>query len=114
MHAKAEMQVPLSRPPINDDDVAAVLEVLRSSSLSMGPKVRESERAVARHAGTAEAVAVNGGTGGLHRVGIAAQLRRLAPRDDAEEQRLAMSPVPQSAPVPQLLLQNLLISTSLG
>jgi perosamine synthetase len=60
------MQVPLSRPSINDDDVAAVLEVLRSPSLSMGPKVREFERAVARHAGTVEAVAVNSGTSGLH------------------------------------------------
>ena len=60
------MQVPLSRPSINDDDVAAVLEVLRSPSLSMGPKVREFERAMAGYVGTAEAVAVNSGTSGLH------------------------------------------------
>ena len=60
------MQVPLSRPSINDDDVAAVLEVLRSPSLSMGPKVREFERAMARYARSAEAVAINSGTSGLH------------------------------------------------
>ena len=58
--------VPLSRPSIDDSDVAAVLEVLRSPSLSMGPKVRGFERAMARFAGTAEAVAVNSGTSGLH------------------------------------------------
>ena len=66
MRMTVKMQVPLSRPSINDDDVAAVLEVLRSPSLSMGPKVREFERAMARYAGTAEAVAVNSGTSGLH------------------------------------------------
>ena len=43
-----------------------MVEVLRSPSLSMGPKVRAFERAVADYAGTAEAVAVNSGTSGLH------------------------------------------------
>lgn len=66
MHMTVKMQVPLSRPSINDSDVTAVLDVLRSPSLSMGPKVREFERAMARYAGTAEAAAVNSGTSGLH------------------------------------------------
>jgi perosamine synthetase len=66
MQRTVKMQVPLSRPSINDHDVAAVLEVLGSPSLSMGPKVREFERAMARYAGTEEAVAVNSGTSGLH------------------------------------------------
>ena len=61
-----KMHVPLSRPSIDGDDVAAVLEVLRSPSLSMGPKVRGFELAMARYAGTAVAVAVNSGTSGLH------------------------------------------------
>jgi perosamine synthetase len=60
------MRIPLSRPSIKDDDVAAVLEVLRSPSLSMGPKVRHFESAMAAYTGTAEAVAVNSGTSGLH------------------------------------------------
>jgi perosamine synthetase len=60
------MRIPLSRPSIDEDDVAAVLEVLRSPSLSMGPKVSLFERAMAAYAGTAEAVAVNSGTSGLH------------------------------------------------
>ncbi len=61
-----KMHVSLSRPSIDRDDVAAVLEVLHSPSLSMGPKVRGFELAMARYAGTAVAVAVNSGTSGLH------------------------------------------------
>jgi len=64
--AVPRMWVPMSSPSINDDDVAAVLEVLRTPSLSMGPQVRAFEVAVANYAGTAEAVAVNSGTSGLH------------------------------------------------
>ncbi len=61
-----DFAVPLSRPSIGQDDIAAVLEVLRSPNLSMGPAVRRFERAVAEYVGTAEAVAVNSGTSGLH------------------------------------------------
>src|SRR4029079_5807739 len=60
------MRVPLSQPSINADDIAAVLGVLRTPSLSMGPRVRDFERAMSRYTGTAEAVAVNSGTSGLH------------------------------------------------
>jgi perosamine synthetase len=60
------MRVPLSQPWITPEDVAAVLSVLRSPILSIGPKVRAFEQAMARYAGVAEAVAVNSGTSGLH------------------------------------------------
>lgn len=60
------MRVPLSRPSIDDADVAAVLEVLRSPSLSLGPKLREFEEAMAAYVGASHAVAVNSGTSGLH------------------------------------------------
>jgi len=60
------MQVPLSRPSITHADIEAVLEVLNSPSLSMGPKLSAFERAMAEYSGTAEAVAVNSGTSGLH------------------------------------------------
>jgi len=60
------MQVPLSRPSITQADIAAVLEVLNSPSLSLGPKLAAFERAMADYSGTAEAVAVNSGTSGLH------------------------------------------------
>ena len=60
------MQVPLSRPSITQADIAAVLEVLNNHSLSLGPKLAAFERAMADYSGTAEAVAVNSGTSGLH------------------------------------------------
>lgn len=64
--ASFRVRVPLSLPSITEEDIAAVLEVLRSPSLSMGPKVRAFELAIAAYAGTAAAVAVSSGTGGLH------------------------------------------------
>ena len=60
------MQVPLSRPSITQADIAAVLEVLNSPWLSLGPKLSAFERAMANYSGTAEAVAGNSGTTGLH------------------------------------------------
>lgn len=64
--AGAEMNVPLSQPSITDVEVEAVLAVLRTPTLSLGPRVRAFERAAAEYAGVAEAVAVNSGTSGLH------------------------------------------------
>lgn len=61
-----DFAVPLSRPSIGHDDIDAVLEVLRSPSLSMGPAVRRFERSVADYVGAVEAVAVTNGTSGLH------------------------------------------------
>jgi perosamine synthetase len=58
--------LPYGRHDIDDDDVAAVVAVLRSAWLTSGPVVGEFERAVARVAGAVEAVAVNSGTAGLH------------------------------------------------
>jgi perosamine synthetase len=62
----SKMQVPLSQPWITDEDVEEVVGVLRSPSLSLGPQVRNLERAVAEYAGKAHGVALNSGTGGLH------------------------------------------------
>ena len=59
-------QVPLSQPSLTQDDIDAVLGVLKSPTLSMGPQVRAFETAVASYSGAAEAVAVNSGTSGLH------------------------------------------------
>lgn len=60
------MRIPMSRPSLNDSDIEAVISVLRSPVLSLGPRVREFERAMAEYVGTAEAVAVSSGTCGLH------------------------------------------------
>lgn len=58
--------LPYGRQWIDDDDIAAVVEVLRSDWLTTGPKVAEFERAFAEVVGVREAVAVSSGTAALH------------------------------------------------
>ncbi len=59
------MQIHLSRPDITEKEVEAVCEVLRSSNLSLGPKLGEFEEAFAEYIGKKRAIAVNSGTSGL-------------------------------------------------
>ncbi len=59
------MKVPLSRPDIGQAEIDAVVGVLRSGTLSMGPHVEELERLSAQRAGVRFAVAVNSGTSAL-------------------------------------------------
>jgi perosamine synthetase len=58
--------LPLARHDVRDEDVDAVVQVLRSSRLSLGPQTQAFERALAARAGVAHAVAVNSGTSALH------------------------------------------------
>ena len=58
--------LPYGRQTIDEADIAAVAEVLRSDWLTTGPKVMEFERAVAAVAGSRDAVAVSNGTAALH------------------------------------------------
>ena len=60
------MRVPLSSPDIGDAEIDAVVEVLRGSQLSLGPRLKEFESAMATYAGVAHGVAVSSGTAGLH------------------------------------------------
>ncbi|HXI13972.1 MAG TPA: DegT/DnrJ/EryC1/StrS family aminotransferase [Thermoanaerobaculia bacterium] len=62
------LSVPLSNPDITDREIAAVLEVLHTPNLSLGPKVTEFEARIAAFANRKFAVAVNSGTSGLHLV----------------------------------------------
>jgi len=57
--------VPLSSPDIGEEEVRAVEQVLRSSILSIGPKVQEFEKRVAEYSGHRFCVAVNSGTSAL-------------------------------------------------
>ena len=59
-------RLPYGRQWLDDDDIAAVVEVLRSNWLTTGPKVDEFERAFADFVGAKEAVAVSSGTAALH------------------------------------------------
>lgn len=58
--------LPYGRQTIDDDDIAAVVEVLRSDWLTTGPKVDEFERAFAAFTGVKHAVVVSNGTAALH------------------------------------------------
>jgi len=62
----AVSMIPIARPIIGDDEIAAVTEVLRSGVIAQGRKVEEFEQAFARFIGTRYAVAVNSGTAALH------------------------------------------------
>ena len=57
---------------IDENDIAAVEEVLRSDYLTCGPKVCELESKLAKYTGAKYAVAVNSGTSALHCACIAA------------------------------------------
>jgi len=63
---RVPVRIPLSAPDIEETDVAAVVEVLRSGRLSLGPQVPAFERAVADYVGSHHGLAVNSGTTGLH------------------------------------------------
>ena len=60
------MQIPLSRPDITKLEIQAVVDVLRGSRLSLGPKLQEFEQAVASYIGVPYGIAVSSGTAGLH------------------------------------------------
>jgi len=61
-----KVKVPLSSPDIIEKDIEAVVGVMKTRFLSIGPKVVEFEKRMGRFAGTKYAVAVNSGTSALH------------------------------------------------
>lgn len=58
--------IPYGRQDISDDDVQAVVNVLRSNYLTQGPCVPEFEQSIADYVGVSYAVAVNSATSALH------------------------------------------------
>jgi perosamine synthetase len=60
------MRIPLSAPDVQEHEIAAVAEVLRTSQLSLGPKLKEFEQSIAHYLGAVNAIAVSSGTAGLH------------------------------------------------
>lgn len=60
------MRVPLSEPDITELEIEAVVAVLRSSRLSLGPRMEEFEQRVASYVGVEHGIAVSSGTAGLH------------------------------------------------
>ena len=58
--------VPYGRQTISEDDIAAVVDVLRSPLLTQGPAVPAFEQAIANEVGANHAVATNSATSSLH------------------------------------------------
>ena len=60
--------LPFSRPSISEEDITAVVEVLRSGWLTTGPKAAEFEQAFCEYTGCRGAVALSSATAGMHLV----------------------------------------------
>ncbi|MDA8105327.1 MAG: UDP-4-amino-4,6-dideoxy-N-acetyl-beta-L-altrosamine transaminase [Nitrospiraceae bacterium] len=60
------MVLPYSRQFIDDGDIKAVTDVLRSDFITQGPKIEEFETALAEYCGAAHAVIFSSGTAALH------------------------------------------------
>jgi perosamine synthetase len=59
------MAIPISRPPIGEEEIRAVTEVLRSGNLVQGKKVEQFENEFSVYIGTRFAAAVSSGTSAL-------------------------------------------------
>ena len=64
--------IPYGKHHIDEDDIQAVVDVLRSGLLTQGPAVESFEHAVADYVGAKYAVAVSSGTAALHLAALAA------------------------------------------
>ena len=67
--------IPYGRQNINEEDIEAVVNVLKSDWLTQGPTVERFEQVVAEYCGAKYAVAVNSATSALHIACMAAELQ---------------------------------------
>jgi perosamine synthetase len=58
--------IPMSSPDLTDAERQAVLEVVHTPNLSMGPKIKLFEDAFRQYTGSKHAIGVSAGTSGLH------------------------------------------------
>ena len=58
--------IPLSDADLTEVEIQAVLDVMRSGRLSIGPRIEAFEAALAKRAGRKHGIGVNSGTSGLH------------------------------------------------
>ena len=70
-----EKFIPYGKQKIDEDDIQAVVETLKSDWLTQGPKIREFEEAVAKKVGAKHGIAVATGTAALHCACYAAGVR---------------------------------------
>lgn len=65
-------RIPFAIPDIDEAEITAVSDALRSGWISTGPRTKEFEKRFAEFVGAPQAVAVNSGTSGLHLALLAA------------------------------------------
>ena len=70
-----QRHIPMSSPDLTDAEIAAVVQVLQTPFLSIGPQITAFEQAAAAYVGVRHAVGVNSGTSGLHLCVIAAGVK---------------------------------------
>ena len=69
------MNIPFSRPAIGDEEIAEVVDCLRSGWITTGPRTAQFEKEFAARHGAAEALAVTSATAGLHLTMMALDLQ---------------------------------------
>ena len=69
------MAIPYGRQCIGEDDIQAVVDILKSDYLTTGPSIEEFERIVAEYVRVKYAVAVTNGTAALHAACFAAGIK---------------------------------------
>ncbi len=62
----SDIMIPIAKPQLDEGEIQAVNEVLRSGVIAQGQRVAQFEEAFAEYTGTEHAVAVNSGTAALH------------------------------------------------
>lgn len=67
--------IPYGKQHITDEDISAVVNVLKGDYLTQGPVIREFEEAFAQYVGSKYAVAVANGTAALHLCAMAMNLK---------------------------------------
>ncbi|MDP3014641.1 MAG: aminotransferase class I/II-fold pyridoxal phosphate-dependent enzyme, partial [Candidatus Subteraquimicrobiales bacterium] len=68
--------IPYGKQWIDEDDIKAVEEVLKSDFLTQGPKIAEFEKAICRYTGAKYCVAAANGTAALHLAVLALEIKR--------------------------------------
>jgi len=79
VRCEGRRDVPFFRPDVGDEEIAAVVETLRSGWLTIGPRTHDFEQAFAQWVGAPHAVAVSSCTAALH---LALDALELEPGDE--------------------------------
>ena len=67
--------IPYGKHHIDDDDIKAVVDILKNGYLTQGPMIEKFEKAVCNYVGAKYAVAVSSGTAALHLSALAAGVK---------------------------------------